>query len=136
MDRQSRVPAAMSLPSSPPSSQPSSLPFSKTRSAAGLLFVSGELPLADDGSIPEGIEAQTSLTLARIANTLRDNGLALADVVSVTAYLVDPADFAAFNRVYAAAFAEPRPVRATVRADLMLPNARLELSVIAAQPQR
>lgn len=119
-----------------PSALPSALPFSKTRAAAGLLFVSGELPLQEDGSIPEGIEAQTALTLERIANTLRAQGLALADVVSVTAYLVDPADFAAFNRVYAAAFPEPRPVRTTVRTDLMLPGAKLELTVIAAQAPR
>jgi hypothetical protein len=37
-----------------------------------------------------------------IAATLAGQGLALSDVVSVTAYLVDAADFAAFNGVYAA----------------------------------
>lgn len=54
-------------------------------------------------------------------------------MVSVTAYLVDAADFAAFNGVYAAAFAQPRPVRTTVRTDLMLPGALVELTVIAQQ---
>ena len=109
------------------------LPFSKVRRAAGLVFLSGDLPIAPDGSVPEGIEAQTALTLQRIAATLQGEGLTLADVVSVTAYLVDPADFAGFNRVYAQTFASPRPVRTTVRADLMLPKALLELTVIASQ---
>lgn len=108
------------------------LPFSKVRRAAGLVFLSGDLPIAVDGSVPEGIEAQTTLTLQRISTTLQGEGLSLADVVSVTAYLVNPTDFAGFNRVYAEAFAEPRPVRTTVRADLMLPKALLELTVIAS----
>jgi len=111
--------------------QATALPFSKTRRSGELVFLSGDLPLGPDGAIPAGIEAQTELTLDRIAATLATEGLDLNDVVSVTAYLIDPADFAAFNRVYAARFSQPYPVRTTVRADLMLPNARLELTVVA-----
>ncbi len=111
--------------------QATALPFSKTRRSGELVFLSGDLPLGPDGAIPAGIEAQTELTLDRIAATLATAGLDLNDVVSVTAYLIDPADFAAFNRVYAARFSQPYPVRTTVRADLMLPNARLELTVVA-----
>ncbi|MFO6418706.1 RidA family protein [Hylemonella sp. W303a] len=111
----------------------SELPFSKVRHAGDLVFLSGDLPIAADGSVPEGIEAQTELTLERIAATLHGEGLSLADVVSVTAYLVNPSDFAGFNRVYAQTFAQPRPVRTTVRADLMLPKALLELTVIASK---
>ena len=109
------------------------LPFSKTRSAAGCVFLAGELPIAADGSLPAGIEAQTELALDRIAATLAGQGLTLDDVVSVTAYLTDPADFAAFNRVYAARFVAPYPVRTTVRADLMLPGALLELTAVAQE---
>jgi 2-iminobutanoate/2-iminopropanoate deaminase len=116
-------------------SLPPALPFSKTRTLGPLVFLSGDMPIGPDGKVPEGIEAQTALTLQRIAATLAGEGLGLADVVSVTAYLVNPADFAAFNRVYAEAFPEPRPVRTTVRADLMLPGALLELTVVAGRPQ-
>jgi enamine deaminase RidA (YjgF/YER057c/UK114 family) len=111
--------------------QPSTLPFSKTRESGGLLFLSGELAIGSDNAVPEGIEAQTSLALDRIEATLHGEGLSLRDVISVTAYLVDPADFAAFNRAYASRFTHPYPVRTTVRADLMLPGARLELTVVA-----
>lgn len=115
--------------------QAPALPFSKTRTLGNLVFLSGELGIAPDGSVPAGIEAQTALTLSRIEATLRTEGLTLADVVSVTAHLVNAGDFAAFNRVYAEAFAEPRPVRTTVRADLVLPGALVELTVIAGKPQ-
>lgn len=110
---------------------PPSLPFSKVRIAAGLAFLSGELPFAEDGSIPEGIAAQTRLTLERIAATLATVQLALSDVVSVNVFLTHKEDFAAFNAVYAEHFRDPLPVRATVCTELVAP-ARVEICVIAA----
>jgi 2-iminobutanoate/2-iminopropanoate deaminase len=112
-------------------SSPSPLPLSKVRRAGALLFLSGELPLRDDGSIPDGIEAQTALTLDRIEATLKGEGLGLDDIVSMTVYLTHLEDFAAFNRVYAARFKAPYPSRTTVRADLVRPGARLELTAVA-----
>lgn len=111
--------------------QTSALPFSKTCRAGDLVFLAGELPLGADGGMPDGIEAQTRLTLDRIESTLREQGLDLTDLVSVTAYLVEAADFAGFNRAYASRLVAPYPVRTTVRADLMLPGALLELTVVA-----
>jgi 2-iminobutanoate/2-iminopropanoate deaminase len=107
-------------------------PLSKVRASGGLVFLSGELPFQADGSVPEGIEAQTHLTIDRIEATLKTQGLTLADVLSVTAYLVDAADFNAFNGVYAERFPQPFPTRTTVRADLMRPGPKLELTVVAS----
>lgn len=112
-------------------SSPSGLPFSKTRHAGDLVYLAGEMPISADGSVPEGIEAQTHLTLDRIAATLAERGLGLNNVVSVLVHLTDPQDFPAFNRAYADRFEPPYPVRTTVRADLMLPGAKLELTAIA-----
>ena len=106
------------------------LPFSKTRRAGGLIFLSGELPLAPDGSIPPGIGPQTDLALERIAATLASQGLSLSDVISCTVYLADKADFRAFNEAYARHFSDPLPVRTTVQAELML-DAGIEITVIA-----
>jgi enamine deaminase RidA (YjgF/YER057c/UK114 family) len=86
--------------------------------------------LAADGTIPEGITAQTDLTLQRIAATLSGEGLSLKDVVSCTVYLTDKADFAAFNAAYAKHFTDPLPVRTTVEAQLMI-DAKIEITVIA-----
>jgi len=108
------------------------LPFSKTRRAGGLMFLSGELPLAPDGSIPAGIGPQTDLALGRIAATLASQGLSLADVISCTVYLADKADFPAFNAAYARHFGDPLPVRTTVQAELML-DAGIEITVIAQE---
>lgn len=46
------------------------LPFSKAVESHGFIFLSGEVPLNADGTIPEGIEAQTELVLNKIAQTL------------------------------------------------------------------
>ena len=109
------------------------LPFSKLRVAQGFTFLSGEVPLREDGSVPEGIAAQTELVLARITTTLASAGLDLNDVVQVTAHLTDAADFATFNEVYGRHFAEPFPVRTTVLAQLVVPEARVEVTVVAAK---
>src|ERR1700722_10130615 len=104
------------------------LPFSKVRRAGDLVFLAGEVPFADDGSIPQGIGPQTDLTLARIAATLKGEGLSLKDVVSCTVYLADKADFRTFNEAYH--FSDSLPVRTTVQAELML-DAKVEITVIA-----
>src|SRR5437773_782846 len=109
------------------------LPFSKVRRAGDLVFLAGELPFAEDGSIPAGIGAQTDLTLQRIAATLATEGLSLADVLSCTVHLVDKADFRAFNEAYGRHFTDPLPVRTTVQAALMA-DARIEITVIARAP--
>ena len=106
------------------------LPFSRTRRVGDLLFLSGELGFAADGTIPDGIEAQTRNCLDRIRATLAAEGLGLSDVVSCSCYLTDKADFAAFNAVYAEHFPDPRPVRTTVLCGLMI-EARVEITVIA-----
>jgi enamine deaminase RidA (YjgF/YER057c/UK114 family) len=108
------------------------LPFSKTRRAGGLIFLSGELPLLPDGSIPAGIGPQTDLALERIAATLASQGSSMADVISCTVYLVDKADFRAFNEAYARHVSDPLPVRTTVQAELML-DAKIEITVIAQE---
>jgi enamine deaminase RidA (YjgF/YER057c/UK114 family) len=113
-------------------SDSSSWPFSLVRRAGGLVFLSGEVPVADDGTIPEGIAAQTDLTLKLIAETLAGEGLSLADVVSCTIYLADKADFADFNQAYRKHFSDPLPVRTTVEAKLM-PDVRIEITAIAAE---
>ncbi|RFP17877.1 RidA family protein [Duganella sp. BJB488] len=109
------------------------LPFSKWRRAGGLVFLSGELPLGPEGAMPSGIEAQTHLTLQRIGATLAGLGLDLRDVVQATVHLTHAEDFSAFNVAYQQHFKAPYPVRTTVVAPLVLPGARVEITVVAAE---
>lgn len=109
-----------------------SLPFSKVRIAKGLAFLPGELPQGDDGSLPEGIEAQTELALRRISATLAGVLLDMSDVVQVTVYLTEMAEFGDFYEIYHRHFADPLPVRATVLAQLVVPAARVVVAAVAA----
>ena len=59
-------------------------------------------------------------------------GLSLQDVVKVTIWLTDAADFGGFNAAYSDFFGDHRPARSTVRSDLMLPGANVEIEAIAA----
>ena len=74
------------------------LPFSKVRSSGSTVYLSGEIGFDADGSVPEGIEAQTKNCLESIKKTLESEGLSLTNVVSCTCYLTDKADFAALQR--------------------------------------
>lgn len=108
-----------------------SLPFSKTRRIGQTLYLSGELGFDGAGKITGDVAAQTRAALARIADTLTGEGLDMSAVVSCTCYLTDAGDFTAFNVAYGEAFTHPLPVRTTVIAGLALPEAKVEITVIA-----
>jgi enamine deaminase RidA (YjgF/YER057c/UK114 family) len=52
-----------------------------------LVATSGQLPLAPDGSVPEGAEAQARLCLDHCAAILAEAGMGPADVVRLNAFV-------------------------------------------------
>jgi 2-iminobutanoate/2-iminopropanoate deaminase len=96
-------------------------PFSKAVRAGGFVFLSGQIPVDRDGRRIDGdIAAQTRAVLDRIGETLQSVGADFADVVRVTVWLSDLAEFGAFNEVYAKYFQGALPARSTVQAKLAL----------------
>ncbi|MFE7431934.1 RidA family protein [Streptomyces tendae] len=102
--------------------------------AGGLLFTAGFGPQDPvTGAVPEGVAAQTAQVLRNVDAVLAARGLALRDVVKVTAHLQHlKRDFAAYDAAYRAFFAEPCPVRTTVGSDLM--DILVEIDVVALLP--
>ncbi len=90
------------------------LPLSVAVEAGGLVFLSGQVPLVDGVVRGADITEQAAVVLDGIADTLARAGLGLGHVVKATVWLVDAADFPAFNRVYVERFAAPYPARSTV----------------------
>ncbi len=85
----------------------------------------------------DGVAEQTCICLSRIDDALQATGLGLADVVKATVWLQNVSDFADFNAAYEAHFRAATslaPARSTVRADLMVPGALVEIEVIAHAP--
>lgn len=52
------------------------------------LHTSGVVPIAPDGSVPEGIGEQADVVWANLMALLREAGMAPTDVVSITTYVV------------------------------------------------
>ena len=97
------------------------LPFSRATRAGGFLFLSGQIPMDADGKVVRGdIREQTHAAIARIKDTLALANASLADVVRVTVWLADLAQFADFNEAYREHFPADFPTRSTVEARLAL----------------
>jgi enamine deaminase RidA (YjgF/YER057c/UK114 family) len=98
-----------------------------------LLFVSGEVGRDASGSIvPGGFEAEARQCFANIKYALERGGAGFEDVVRITAYLTDLADYPVYARIRTEVFGEHWPASATVGVNALLLGAKLEVDAIAA----
>jgi 2-iminobutanoate/2-iminopropanoate deaminase len=118
-----------------PGIQPSTSTYSQVVEANGFVFVAGQV--GDDPAthdvVPGGIEAETRAMLANVERCLAAVGLGLDDVVKSTVYLVDMADWAAYNEVFRELFPKDPPTRATVSVAGLVAPYRIEVEVVAAR---
>jgi len=108
-------------------------PYSQAVKVGDWIFCSGQIGL-EPGSgqlVGGGIAAETDRVLANLAAVLATAGSGLNEVVRTTIYLVDLADFARVNEIYAAHFDAPFPARSTVGVASLPRGARIEIDVIA-----
>ena len=116
-----------------PGLEPGRLPFSPVVEANGLVFLAGQVGAPPGGEVvPGGTAAETRQVLDNVGQLLRAVGLDYSDVVRCTVFLVDMADFALMNEVYAEIFGDHRPARSTVAVASLPRGARVEIEVIAA----
>lgn len=108
-------------------------PYSQAVLQAGWLFCSGQIGLDPKSGelVTGGSPAETRQVLANLAAVLDASGLSFADVVKTTIYLVDLQDFSVVNEIYAEAFGEHAPARATVEVSALPRAARVEIECIA-----
>lgn len=111
-------------------------PYSQATTAAGLVFVSGQLPLdpATGAFAPGGVREQAAQSLKNLCAILAAAGCGPEDVVKTTVFLQNIADFAAVNEVYAAIFPENCPARSAVEVGALPKGALVEIEAIAAKP--
>lgn len=120
--------------------------FPHFRRAGDFVFVSGTSARRADDSIAGAtldasgrtlldVGAQTRAVLENIRDILAGAGAALADVVEVSTFLTDMADFAAYNSVYSEFFGYEGPARTTVAvAALPHPHLLIEIKAVAYCP--
>jgi 2-iminobutanoate/2-iminopropanoate deaminase len=112
-----------------------SLPFHPAVRAGDYIFVSGQVPKHEDGTMISGtIEEETRGTLEAIKRILALEGATLDDVVRVTTFLEDARDFGRYNRVFAEYFPEGRLARTTVEARAVI-STKIEIDAIAYKPR-
>lgn len=106
-------------------------PYSQATMAGDTLYVSGQLPIAADGTMPESIEEQTRQSLSNIGYILEEAGLSLADVTKTCVLLADINDFAAMNAVYSEFFRSDCPARVCYQVAALPKAAKVEIDAIA-----
>lgn len=113
------------------------MPFSPAIRAGDYIFVSGQGGFEDPetGEAIKGIEAQTRQCLENMKQVLEMAGSSLNDVVKVTIFLGNVADFARMNAVYQSYFPKDQPARSTAVTGLVVPNMLTEMECIAYFPQ-
>jgi 2-iminobutanoate/2-iminopropanoate deaminase len=111
--------------------------FSHASVADGWIFVSGTLGTLSGGFelAPGGVGPETTQTLRNIERILRQAGAEFRDVVKVSVYVADMADFPAMNDAYAAFFPEQPPARITIGGAQLALEARVEIECVARQPR-
>jgi len=110
-------------------------PYSQAITVGDLVFTAGQLPLdpASMEVVAGGIKEQATQVLANLRAVLQAAGTDLDRVVKTTLFLVDLADFAALNEVYAEAFGAHKPARSTVEVAGLPRGARVEIDAVASR---
>lgn len=110
-------------------------PYNQAVQAGGWLWCSGQIALDPvSGELLGGgdVVAETRQTLSNLQAVLRAAGVGPAQVVRTTVYLVDLADFATVNGLYAEVFGGAvAPARACVQVAALPKGARVEIDAVA-----
>ena len=108
-------------------------PYSQAYELNGLIFTSGQLPVAPaTGAVPEGIAAQCAQSCKNVAAILEAAGTGMEKVFKTTCFLQNMADFAAFNEVYAQYFVS-KPARSCVAVKELPKGVLCEIEAIAVK---
>ena len=106
------------------------------RSAGGLLFCSGQIPLdpATGELVGETAAEQARRCLENLRAVCEAAGGSLLRAVRLTVYMTDLDEFAAVNEVYGSFFEEDPPARVTVGVSQLPKGAQVEIDAIVALP--
>ena len=97
------------------------------------MFISGQISINPETNefIDGDIEIQTEQVLKNIKAILEAGNSSLENVVKVTMYLRDMADFELINKIYSKYFEDSLPARVCIEVSNLPKNAKLEIDAIA-----
>lgn len=109
-------------------------PYSQAVEANGMIFISGQVPVnPENGTIPEGIVAQTEQVMKNIEAILDEAGYKFSDVIKSTCLLSDMLNFKAMNEVYGKYYSENPPARAAFAVKELPLGVLVEIETIASK---
>lgn len=113
-------------------------PYSQAVKTGLVVFLSGQIGLdpATRELAPGGFEAQVRQAFRNLAEVARASGGSLADMVKLTLFLTDLANFGKVNEVMAELVPQPFPARSTVGVASLPRGAAFEVEAILVLPGR
>ncbi len=108
-------------------------PYSQAVVVDGMVYTAGQIALDPEtgGIVGKTTPEQAEQVFKNLGAILKAAGSGLDLVVKTTVYLVDLADFAAMNEVYAKYFPTHKPARSTIQAAALPRAVRVEIDAIA-----
>ncbi len=108
--------------------------YSQATTDGDLLFTAGQIPMTPDGELRDdaSVAEQTELALDNLTAVLAEGGAEPADVLKVTVFLDDIADFDEMNETYATYFDSEPPARSAVEAGALPKGVAVEIEAVAA----
>ena len=103
---------------------------------ARIVYVSGQVGLRADGSLPDTLGAQADQAWQNLMACLGEAGMGPENIVKINAYLIDADDYPAFAAARAKHIGDARPASTAVLIkQLLLPEWHFEIDAVAAAPQ-
>lgn len=109
-------------------------PYSQAVDTGSTVYCSGQLGLDPaTGNLADGVQAQTHQALKNLQAVLNEAGLSLDNVVKMTVFVQDLADFGTVNEIYGTYFHGGFPARSCVQIAALPKNALVEIECIAVR---
>lgn len=111
-------------------------PYSQAVRHGDLVFFSGQIPLDPETMdvVTGGIEVQSVRVLENMSAVAKAAGGSLQDMIKLTIFLTDLADFATVNETMKRYFDAPYPARSTVQVAALPRGVGIEIEAIMAAP--
>ena len=102
----------------------------------GMVYISGQLPITPEGAIlrDESFAVQARQAIGNMLAVLEAAGGTPANLVRVTAYIVDVANWPVFNQVYAELLGDAKPARTVVPVPELHHGVLVEVDGVAVLP--
>ncbi|HMO74263.1 MAG TPA: RidA family protein [Sphingopyxis sp.] len=101
--------------------------------ASSLLFVSGQIPVCDEGIVPSSFGDQARLVWRNIEAQLGAAGMGLADIVKVTTFLSDRRHREENSHIRRQILGKHAPALTVIICDIYDESWLLEIEVVAAR---